>query len=357
MAYRVAAHGLDRKAGDLEDLAVFDLGVQDTPSGSARPALAARSATPPAGDLEGLSLVWTFRGAPHLHRTADLPGLATALWPLSDADATARFTSTRIKEGARLGLAAFTAAAEAMREVVGEPRPRGEVSTEVTARIPASLTYDCVPCKARHVSGALFQQVGLPAGVLVQPGTSPAVLAPIAGRPEVPREAAGTAALVEAYLRLHGPATLAEVASYIGTTQRELAPAWPDGLAEVRVDGRRAWLPADRVDVLRSAAAPSLVRLLPPSDPFLQARDRSLLVPDKARHSELWKAISKPGALLVDGEIDGLWRARKAGRTRLEITVTPFRSSAARVRAAIEEEAGRVAAARGVTDVRVLFDG
>jgi hypothetical protein len=357
LAYRVMAHGLDRKTGDLMDLAVFDLGVQDTPSGSARLALAARSATPPDGYPEGLALVWTFRGGPHLHRITDLPGLATALWPLSDADATARFTSTRIKEGARLGLAAFRAAAEAMREVVGEPRPRGEVSTEVTARIPASLTYDCVPCKARHVSGALFQQVGLPAGVLVQPGTSPAVLAPIDGRPEVPRRAEGTAALVEAYLRLHGPATLADVASFIGTTQRELKPAWPDGLEEVRVDGRRAWLPADQADALRSTPTPSLVRLLPPSDPFLQARDRALLVPDKTRHTEVWKMIAKPGALLMDGEIEGVWRARKAGRAGLEITVTPFQPLPARVRDAILGEADRVAAVRGAGDVRVLYDG
>ncbi|MBC6470994.1 winged helix DNA-binding domain-containing protein [Actinomadura alba] len=321
LAYRVMAHGLEREAGDVADLAVLDLGVQDTPSGSARLALAARSATPPAGDPEGLALVWTFRGAPHLHRIADLPGLSTALWPLSDADATARIATTSIKEGARLGLAAFTAAAEAMRAVVTAPRPRGEVSTEVTARIPASLTYDCASCGARHVSGALFQQVGLPAGVLVRPGTSPAVLAPIEGRPGVPRRAEGTAALAEAYLRLHGPATPAEVASFIGTTQRDL------------------------------------VRLLPPSDPFLQARDRALLVPDKARHAKVWKMIAKPGALLVDGEIEGVWRARKAGRARLEITVTPFQPLPARVRDAVLDEAGRVAAVRGATDVRVLYDG
>jgi hypothetical protein len=386
LAYRVAAHELERMTGDAADLAVLDLGVQDTPAGSARLSLAAR--LPAAGDetpgdgtpgdeapgdeaagdeaprdeapgdqVAGLALVWSVRGAPHLHRWADLPGLAAALWPLSDADATARITSSRIKEGARLGLAAFTATAEAMRAVVTSPLPRGEVSTLVSARIPASLTYCCGPCDARHLSGALFQQIGLVSGVRLEPGTSPAVLAPIAGRPEVPRQAEGTAALVAAYLRLHGPATPAEAAAFLGITQRELKPVWPAGLAEVAVDGRRTWLPADRVDALRSASAPSLVRLLPPSDPFLQARDRGLLVPDKARHAELWKVISKPGALLVDGEIEGLWRARKAGRSRLEVTVTPFQPPRARLRAAIEDEAGRVAAARGATDVRVLLDG
>ncbi|MEV0730383.1 hypothetical protein [Polymorphospora sp. NPDC050346] len=44
LAYRVAAQRLDRAGGgDPAALAVLDLGVQDTPYGSARQAVAARS--------------------------------------------------------------------------------------------------------------------------------------------------------------------------------------------------------------------------------------------------------------------------------------------------------------------------
>src|SRR5262249_20567727 len=83
LAYRVAAQQLDRTAElTPSELAVIGLGAQDTPYGSARLALAARTTGPL--DDDALVLIWAARGAPHLHRGADLPALAAALWPLSD---------------------------------------------------------------------------------------------------------------------------------------------------------------------------------------------------------------------------------------------------------------------------------
>jgi hypothetical protein len=331
---------------------VLDIGVQDTPYGSAALALAARTTRPADA---GLLAIWSVRGAPHLHRPADLPALSAALWPLSDADATARISTTNIKEGAKLGIAAFTAAAEAMRAVVTEPMPKGEVSTAVSARVPESLTYRCRACAAQHISGALFQQVGVLAGVGLDRSHGDTWLAPVPDRPAVPAEAAGTDGLISAYLRLLGPATPAEAAKFLDTTQAAAAPAWPAGaLAEVSVDGRRAWLPADRADALLSAPRPDVVRLLPPSDPYLQARDRNLLVPDRARQKEVWRILGNPGALLVDGEVAGTWRPKKSG-SRLELTVTPFDRAPARVRTAVEAEAERVAEVRGATGVRVVW--
>jgi len=96
------------------------------------------------------------------------------------------------------------------------------------------------------------------------------------------------------------------------------------------------------------------VRLLPPSDPYLQAKDRDLLVPDKARQKEVWRILGNPGALIVDGEVAGTWRPKKSG-TRLQLTVTPFDRVPPRVRKAVDSEAERVAAARGATDVDVRW--
>lgn len=354
MAYRIAATGLGRAtAARPSGLPVLDLGLQDTPYGTARLALAARTTGPL--DDDALALVWAARGAPHLHRRDDVAAVARALWPLDDADATARITTQRIAEGARLGRAAFTAAAEALRAVVTGPMPKGEVSREVSARVPESLTYDCEPCRARHISGGLFQLVGAAAGVEVRPVGRATELAPLAGRAAIPETASGTTALLRTYLELLGPATPGDAAAYIGAAKTRLAPAWPDGLAEVRVDGRRCWLPENRVADLLAAPEPDQVRLLTVRDPLLQARDRDVLVPDRERQKRLWAPLGAPGAVLAHGEIAGTWRAKGSGKTAT-ITVTPFAPLPAGVRAAVEDEARVVAAVRGAASARVVFD-
>ncbi len=352
LAYRVQAHQLHRVDARPSALRVLDLGVQDA-AGSARVALAAR--TTADLDDDALETVWATRGAPHLIRRADLARLSAALWPLSDADATTRIMTTSIREGAKLGIAAFTAAATAMREVVTGPVPRGQVSTAVSARVPATLTYSCGPCKATHISGALFQQVGIFAGVRVEPLRSGAVLTPIAGRPPVPEVASGTGELLRAYLELHGPATLADAAKFVGTSGTALRAAWPDGLAEVEVDGRRAFLPEAALPALRDAPTPDGVRLLPPMDPLLQGRDRDVLVPDRARHAAIWRITGNPGVVLRGADIVGTWRPKLSGG-RLDVTVTVFDGPAAVNPAALEEEAARVAAARGAATARVVVE-
>ncbi|WP_460444012.1 DNA glycosylase AlkZ-like family protein, partial [Amycolatopsis cihanbeyliensis] len=162
--------------------------------------------------------------------------------------------------------------------------------------------------------------------------------------------------IAAAYLRLHGPATATEVAGFLGTTKRTVTEGgWPEDLVEVRVDGHPAYLPAGQVPELENPPEPGLVRLLPPWDPLLQARDRLVLVPDKAWHKEIWKVIGNPGALLAGGEIAGTWRTRSAGR-RLDVTVNPLWMLTRDVRAEVEAEADRVAAVRGFAVARVSWE-
>ncbi len=361
LGYRAWAQGLDRRPGGIDR--ILDLGVQDTPHGSARGALVARGvpvADPPAAAAAtgALVTVWSWRGAPHLHRRTDPRFLAEALWPVSDADAQKRIATSLIKDGARRGLEAFTEAASALRAAVTTRLLKGEVSTLVSAQIPVDLTHDCAACQARHISGSLFQQVGLAAGVQVDTGGRNTYLSPLPKdvRPTtVPTRAKRTPEALLRYIETVAPVSTAHLAAMVGTSQAVVATLMPGGLIQVTgPEGNGGWVPEAALPRLREAEPPRLVRLLPPSDPWLQARDRELMVPDEARRKLIWGAIGNPGVLLVDGEAAGIWRA-KVQRKRLVVTIDGFRSGPARLRVEIEHEAGLLASSRGQDDAAVEF--
>nr|WP_181428804.1 winged helix DNA-binding domain-containing protein [Modestobacter versicolor] len=351
LASRVRAHQLDRTAGTLADTAVLDLGVQDTGADAGRWALAVRGLDDVAPD--DLALVWTLRGAPHLYRRADLPGVAAATAPFSDADAAKRiFDGAKPLKAAGIPiLTALDTVAAHMREVVTAPTAKGEMSRQLTERVDPPYLRDCRACKAVHVYEQSFRLAALRAGLELQPDTSPPVLQPIPGF--APADAVPEHLdVVRGYLRLHGPATPQQVAAYLDAPVKEVQAHWPEDAVEVQVDGERRWALAG--DVERLTAGPvRTTRLLGPFDPYLQTRDRSLLLPDETRAKDVWRILGRPGGVLVDGEIAGTWRPRKAG-TRLGVQVELWRDVP---RPALEAEAERLAAVRGTELAGVEVSG
>jgi Winged helix DNA-binding domain len=363
LAYRVVAQGLDRPGDDVTDLAILDLGIQDSPSGTAAESVAAR--TPPGAPGTGPGALtdgrrwlsaWSVRGAPHVMRKGDVRAMALATWPADPADAAARLAGygAGLRKRGDDALEALRAAAEGLAGVVDGRMTKGEASTAVTKALPAVCNEPCRACGVVHISDQLMRLAGLPAGVALVPYATPATLTPLPQWQGVPERQEGAGALVEAYLRLHGPATPKDVAAYLQTTQAAVKAAWPDALAEVTVDGRTAWLPEDRLDALRDAPRPELVRLLPRSDPWLMGRDRERLVPGAAHRKALWPVIGFPGGVLVDGEVVGTWRTRSRARG-VAFTVEPFARITKKARKAVEREALLVAELRGADDAVVTY--
>lgn len=96
------------------------------------------------------------------------------------------------------------------------------------------------------------------------------------------------------------------------------------------------------------------MRLLPPRDPYTQARDRGTIV-DPNLHREIWKTVGDPGAVLAQGKVVGTWRPRKRG-SRLTLTLKTAGSLAARHQEQVRDEADQIARLRGASSSDVVFD-
>lgn len=352
LGYRVRAQQLDREpvrpGHRLADTAVLDIGVQDTGPDGGLWALAIRGVDVSALSGRELVLLWTVRGAPHSYRRADLPRIAAAVEPFSDADAGKRiFDAAKPLQAAGIGnLAALDAVAQAMRSVVVTPMSKGAVSTRLAQLMGEPYLRFCRACNATHLYEMPFRLAAIRAGLELQPGTSP----PVLQRAPAFRRAARVPErydLVRVYLRLLGPATPTHVADYLDAPVKEVRARWPSDAAEVSVGGQTRWILAADRDAL-AAPPPAIARLLGPYDLFLQARDRPLLVDDPARAKTLWPALGRPGAVLVNGDLAGIWRPRQSGG-KLRLQVEPWTAIRPPARAAITEQAERLAAYRRVS--------
>ena len=120
--------------------------------------------------------------------------------------------------------------------------------------------------------------------------------------------------LARRYLHVLGPATPAEFRRWAGVGAAEASMAFRDlerELLPVRTPIGEAWLLAADEPTMRAPEAPSAaVRLLPAGDTYflLWGRSRELVVPDARRRAELWTTRVWPGALMVRGEVVGVWR-------------------------------------------------
>jgi hypothetical protein len=348
-------------------------GVRNSPPGSAQVALLARvngvSEHRVSAALSGRRLVEVHGPlmVPALVRPEDL-----AVFTVGGAGADAESLRAKFGKAAAAALAgANIGPADALNRVVdaaraelaGGVRGTGELSAAMTARLP-EMAYWCERCGSRHIYEELFR---LPGAVGVS------CIAPRSGRGvayvrvdewlgiDVPPF--GSAAAIDAgrelirrFLRCYGPATPGDFAGWvrIGVADaRQRFADLADELREVGWDGQTGWVMREDVDELRGARLPSGVRLLPPGDPYLLARDRATLVPDPSRRRTVWPALGAPGTLVVDGEIVATWRAQKKGAV-LRVPIDPFdRRPAGTAATLVEDEARLLAELRGCRTAEV----
>ena len=93
----------------------------------------------------------------------------------------------------------------------------------------------------------------------------------------------------------------------------------------------------------RPQQAPLL--LLGPHDPYLDQRDRTLLLPDKRLQRLVWRTVGNPGAILQQGRVAGCWKS-KTRRGSLLVEAVFWQEPGPAARAAVQAKAEAWAAFR-----------
>lgn len=148
------------------------------------------------------------------------------------------------------------------------------------------------------------------------------------------------AELARRYLHVFGPSTGAPFGKWAGIREPRATAAidaLKDELVAVHTPIGEAWiLASDEASFREPAGPPAPARLLPSGDTYflLWGADRELLVADPGRRQELWTSRVWPGALLVDGDIVGVWR-----RQQHKVVIDAWSELPAASREAVEVEA------------------
>ena len=243
---------------------------------------------------------------------------------------------------------ALAEVADATKDALrGRALDKSKLHSELRRRVSPDLMPWCRSCKSHHVAPMLWRFSGVKAGarldserryVLGKPGRSPA--APKA---------------VERFLHFYGPATAGDFAEWAGLARSHANRLWSkieDDLLEVPLGKRIAWLLRRDSSALDSPPRAKGIRLIPPGDPYLQKPNRPLLAPDAALSKRLFRPVASPGAVLRDGRLAGLWRAKTRGR-KLELRIERLGRL---TRNDVEDEAERLAALRGAAELVLVVD-
>jgi hypothetical protein len=221
----------------------------------------------------------------------------------------------------------------------GRKLDKNELHEELRQRVRPELMPWCRGCKSHHVAPMLWRFATVMAGVRLESGRR--------YRQGRPGRAAAPDAL-RRFLAYYGPATPGAFAEWAGIAKPQAQRIWSQVEDELAEAGDGHVLKEDR-RALGSPPAAEGVRLLPAGDPYLQKPNRRLLAPDDALRKRLFRPVASPGAVLKDGRLVGLWRAKaKGGKLELEVDRLGRVS-----KAAVAEEAQRVAALRGASEAVV----
>ncbi|MEV4892275.1 winged helix DNA-binding domain-containing protein [Nonomuraea sp. NPDC055795] len=354
IAFRLRRHQLDER-GTLADAAAT--APQNTPPGSAQLALRARAEVG-AAEVEAaiakrrtLIQTWSLRGSPCLVSSAELPLFTRGLLPDDEESWRAQMAGflPMLDQMGRSASATMERVIEATRDALdGRTLTKRELGSALAPRLPAEFAPWMEPDMFSSFSAILTRAASLTGEFAIAPrvGNEASLMRVDQWLAGVPVDKDARAGLVRRYLRLYGPSTAEDFASWAGVSVHYAARSWAKVAGEMAEAGGGFVLAEDLAE-LKGAERPKGMRLLPPYEPFLQLRDRGTLAPDPGLRPRIWRKTGNPGVILLDGEPAGLWHQQKKGG-KLVITVEGDVD-----RDTVAAEAAPYAEFRGCTEVQV----
>lgn len=122
--------------------------------------------------------------------------------------------------------------------------------------------------------------------------------------------------LVRKFLHCHGPSNVHCFKQWLGCSSRQANRLWrtiEDEIIPVTLYNRtqRFILKEDAKQLFTKQELQTPLRILCAHDPYLDVRDRDVILPDVSLHKAIWKSVSNPGVVLYKGKIIGFWKQKK----------------------------------------------
>ena len=377
-AHRLRAHHLDQKYPFGELLTVAGTcGLQNSPPGAWETAAFCRLKNCTLPQLhqalyqkKELLQAWSIRGVPLIFPTADSDVFLSALIAQEGEEPWIYTKGIGLAlDHLGMSFAELLPLVESAAEYLEDHTIK---SKEELDRVLAQLVAEQLPAQkqslwnAPSMYGAPDRQTvgGAAVSFLLRPcsfkglvvfgereGISPTFTSPLRwlGHKLVP-SAQGTAELARRFLHAYGPATPRAFADWLGSTPAQTKRLWrqiEEELEPVTAAGKKAFILQAGRESFRCADTEEALLLLGPHDPYLDIRDRAILLEDTAAQRQVWRTVGNPGVILKGGKIIGIWKTRTQ-RENLSVSTTLWEPLSAPEQRELERQMEGYASFRGL---------
>lgn len=377
-AHRLRAHHLDQKYPFCELLTVAGTcGLQNSPPGAWETAAFCRLKNCTLPQLhqvlyqkKELLQAWSIRGVPLIFPTADSDVFLSALIAQEGEEPWIYTKGIGLAlDHLGMSFAELLPLVESAAEYLEDHTIK---SKEELDRVLAQLVAEQLPAQkqslwnAPSMYGAPDRQTvgGAAVSFLLRPcsfkglvvfgereGISPTFTSPLRwlGHKLVPF-AQSEAELARRFLHAYGPATPRTFAEWLGSTPAQAKRLWrqiEEELEPVTAAGKKAFILQSDRESFRCADTEESLLLLGPHDPYLDIRDRAILLEDTAAQRQVWRTVGNPGVILKGGKIIGIWKTRTQ-RENLSVSTTLWEPLSAPEQRELERQMEGYASFRGL---------